>query len=301
MMNTAYQEQVYFHIPAYFDDSLFTPEKNFYSILKYYMMDNIKIIIYGCPNMCTWNGGRYLNSPMYSIEEIELMFLSLINILDIDIQITFTNTLLNENDVYDRLGNAILNICSNLSNHIEILVASPILEKYIRSEYPNLKIARSIIRNTLPTDKELNGIYSTIVLPTLYNHDLDIIKKIAQKCSLEILCDETCNINCPSKEEHYKSYNKKQLYEKLQNSTSFQRCLYKESTLSSQIYPDKINEYISLGVKHFKLSGREDIKKLIGSCAQYMVIPDNRIQMVYDTTNIMNRYFRGLFRDKYSS
>lgn len=298
-MSATYQEPIYFHIPAYFDDSLFTPEKNFYSILKYYAMDNTNLIVYGCPNMCTWNGGRYLNSPMYSIEEIELMFLSLINILDIDIQITFTNTLLNENDMYDRLGNAILNICSKLNDHIEILVASPILEKYIRDNYPELKIARSIIRNTLPVNQELNGTYSTIVLPTQYNYSFDIIKKIASKCSLEILCDETCSINCKYRKEHYESYNKKQLYKKLDNNTSFQRCLYKETLLSSQIHPEKINNYISLGVKHFKLSGREDIKKLIDSCAKYIVMPDNRINMVYDTTNIMNRYFRGLFKDRY--
>ena len=37
------------------------------------------------------------------------------------------------------------------------------------------------------------------------------------------------------------------------------------------ILPEEINDYIDLGVKHFKLSGREDVTHLIESAVEYLI------------------------------
>ena len=275
-----YKDFPYFHIPAIFDAKLLFPDSSkkfnrlsIYDLIKLYAKKDINFVVYGCPCSCTWNGGRYMTSPVYKVNIIKRMFSKYINDLGMDIQITFTNSLLEERDTYDRLGNAILKICQEFKDNCEILIVSPILEDYIRKNYPDLKLARSIINLTKPTDEDFKK-YNTVVVPKWQNHDMDYLKSIVYSHKIELLVDEPCLIDCPRKSSHYETYNKNQLF--IENN-EIDYCNKNDNTAYNElmILPDEINDYIDIGIKHFKLSGREDIFHMLSTVSYYAIKNEN--------------------------
>lgn len=275
-----YKEPIWFHIPAIFDTEVLFPfQSSFYNYLIHfpYKRKNVNYTVYGCPCSCIWNGGRFMHEPVYRIETIAEMFFNYINNLGMDIQLTMTNRLIEERDLYDRLGNALLGLASrDFSNNIEILVSSDILMNHIRENYPNLKLVRSMTKATLLNPGE-EDIYDKIVLPKWNNHDMDLIGKLQQKVELEILCDEPCVVNCPRKSAHYEAYNKSQLF---QYTNDNHHCDQQEHPLYNKLWilPDEINYYINLGVKCFKLSGREEISHMIESISMYCIQNDKQYE-----------------------
>ena len=275
-----YKDQIWFHIPAMFDVNMIFPfQSSFYNYLLCYPFkrDNVNYTVYGCPCSCTWNGGRLMHEPVYNIETVSEIFFNYINNLGMNIQLTMTNRLLEEKDLYDRLGNTLLELASkNFSNNIEILVSSDILMNHIRENYPNLKLVRSMTKATL-LDPGEEDIYDKIVLPKWNNHDMDLIKDLQQKVELEILCDEPCTINCPRKSAHYEEYNKGQLFRIVEGCLT---CDQPEHPLYNKLWvlPDEINYYIDLGVKCFKLSGREDVTHMIETISMYCIQSDRQME-----------------------
>ena len=275
-----YKEPIWFHIPAIFDTKLIFPfQPSFYNYLKSftYLRKNVNFVVYGCPCSCSWNGGRLMHEPVYNIETISEMFFNYINNLGMNIQLTLTNRLLEERDMYDRLGNALLDLANDcFSDNIEILISSDILINHIKENYPNLKLVRSATKVSSLKDNE-KDIYDKIVLPKWNNHDMDLIKDLQQKVELEILCDEPCVVNCPRKSAHYEEYNKAQLFE----PTS--QCLICDQPLHPMynelwVLPNEINDYIDLGVKCFKLSGREDVAHMVESVSMYCAQNDKQFE-----------------------
>ena len=266
-----YKEPVWFHIPAIFDKSLNPFQNNIYSLFQdpKFKRDNVNIVVYGCPNACTWNGGRYITGEVYRIEQIEEMFYNYIFFANIDIQLTFTNSLLEKRDIYDRYGNTLLDIANKYKDHVEVMVVSDILEDHIRNRYPEIRITRSIIKATKPTDDDFKKYYM-IVSPKWQNKDKEYIKSLTEKGTIELLADEPCTVNCPRKATHYQAYNKSQLFIQ-HNDPTF--CTEPEHEYYNElmILPEEINDYIDLGVKHFKLSGREDVTHLIESAVEYLI------------------------------
>lgn len=268
-----YKEPIWFHIPAMFDASLLFPFQNsFYNFLLQnpFKRKNVNYTVYGCPCSCTWNGGRLMREPVYSIETVSEMFFNYINNLNMNIQLTMTNRLLEERDLYDRLGNALLELSDKqFSNNIEILVSSDILMNHIKENYPNLKIVRSMTKATL-LDPGEEDIYDKIVLPKWNNHNMDLIKDLSKKVELELLIDEPCVINCPRKSTHYEELNKGQLFIPTEGCLTCDQALH---PLYNELWvlPDEINDYIDIGVKCFKLSGREDVIHMVESITMYCV------------------------------
>lgn len=277
-----YKDTVYFHVPIYFTyDAIQT--KIMYFILQdeSYNRHNIKLIGYGCPNNCIWNGGRVQFGEQYRIEHIENMIQFYKDSVGmVDLQFTFTNMLLEETDVYDRYGNALLELANKYD--IEILIVSPILEKYIREKYPNIRLAKSTINKTPITDEELQK-YSTIVLPRIKNKDMDYLKQIIEQKDkvqsntvFELLVDEECPLNCPrSNKEHYRLMNESQLY--IYNGMQLGCTMMHHNDTTAQkvmVFPEEINTYLDMGFNHMKLSGRDDPILFIESIVNY-AIADN--------------------------
>ena len=271
-MDFKYKNTVYFHIPIYFDINIFDRTNYIYHALLNTDINrgDIKLVGYGCPNNCIWNGGRLIMGQQYDIEILELIVSFYKSFLS-DIQFTFTNFLLEENDVYDRYGNALLDLANRYD--IEILICSNILEKYIRDKYPNIRIARSIINNTTITSGDLDK-YSTIVVSKYKNKDILYLKTLfsyATHSSLELLIDEQCAIDCPRRaRDHYEAYNKSQLYIK-HNLCKMCTAEDKSSYKQIEILPEEINNYLDIGINHFKLSGREKAPLFIESAVKYMI------------------------------
>ena len=102
-----------------------------------YFIPNLNIsAIYGNFPFCTWDGGRaYINNRHHStVEEIQKLQKIYNYDFGIPMRFIFTNKLIEEQDCYDRFNNLVLSICNNGIN--EIVVNSPILEQYLRENYP---------------------------------------------------------------------------------------------------------------------------------------------------------------------
>lgn len=276
-MDFKYNSTTYFHVPIYFDSNVFGNIDYIYKMLlnSEYNRGDIKLIGYGCPNNCIWNGGRLILGQQYDIETLYLITSIYKELLE-DMQFTFTNFMLQSSDVFDRYGNALLNIAHEFD--IEILVCSDILENYIRKIYPDMRIARSII-NTNNLSQDDFKKYSTIVVSKYKNKDLKYLKKLnADKgnTNLELLVDETCGINCPRRaREHYQAYNMSQLYMRhnlCRQCTSEDKYSYKQI----EILPEDINKYLKIDYNRFKLSGREDIAIFIESIIKYIIKEDEQ-------------------------
>lgn len=284
-----YKEHIWFHIPAIFDAEMIFPfQSSFYNYLSKspFKRKNTNFTVYGCPCSCTWNGGRLKHEPTYRIESVGEMFFNYINNFGMNIQLTLTNRLLEERDMYDRLGNALLDLVNkNFSDNIEILVSSDILRNHIRENYPNLKIVRSATKATLLKDNE-EDLYNKIVLPKWNNHDMNLIKDLQQKVELEILCDEPCIVNCPRKKTHYESYNRSQLFMIARESQTCDQPLH---PMYNELWllPDEINNYIDLGVKCFKLSGREDMVHMLESIIMYCIYNDKQYEFRSEAYKIL--------------
>ena len=122
---------------------------------------------------------------------------------------TLTNPNLEETDVYDRQCNEMLKLFDNGMN--EIIVNSPILEKYLRDKFPNYKLTKSITAAKEDYDfvKALDT-YESVVIPRRKNRDWDFLNSIPEdkRSRIEILVDETCPIDCPRLYTHYNIFSK---------------------------------------------------------------------------------------------
>lgn len=222
---------------------------------------------YGVFPNCIWNGGscffEYKNSSKKTMELVRDFY----NKRGIVVTFTFTNQLIKKEHLHDEYCNQICEVFHNGMN--EILVVSPILEKYIRKKYPKYKINRSII-NTEKIPFKLDGYYLT-VLSKFKNRDFNYLEKMSldERERTELLCDEYCINNCKYAYQHYKEYAHIQLYNNypMNSDEYFGKCRYYTENfrfLVSRLtnsnyritYCDIIEKYLPLGFQYFKLSGR---------------------------------------------
>lgn len=238
---------------------------------------NIKKI-FGCfPNMI-WNGGGFCFGDIILPRQAEEIVQKYTD-LNIPLQLTCTNPMLQPTDVYDRYCNFIMSIFDNGLN--EILVSSPYLEDYIRSKYPNYKIDKSIIASEEEYNyEEALEYYNTVVLPRRHGKNFDFLKTIKDKNKdrIEILCNDPCPENCPRLYEHYKQFGKVTLYE-IEPEDKRAYCImnFKEQpdwirNKEDMILIDEIYEkYLPLGFTEFKLSGRSSYKNILTSIIPYLI------------------------------
>ena len=84
---------------------------------------------------CYWNGGRVMEGYIKDVDMHSII--DIFNNWEIPLRFTFTNTLIDEPLLHDPQCNKIMRMANNGMN--EVLVNSPLLEQYLRSEYPNFK------------------------------------------------------------------------------------------------------------------------------------------------------------------
>ena len=171
--------------------------------------DDFKIgAVFGNFPNCTWNGGGHIVGKYTNYSE-QLYISQMFNDYGVPLRLTMTNPILEQNDLYDRFSNYIMKNCENGFN--QVLVANPILERYIRENYPKYPIVRSI----LAAENEYydtSDKYFMTVLKKTKNNDLEYLKSIEKKDKIEMLINETCPEDCPRAYSHYKDFAKKQLF-----------------------------------------------------------------------------------------
>ncbi|HEX2966377.1 MAG TPA: hypothetical protein VHO84_11350, partial [Syntrophorhabdaceae bacterium] len=158
--------------------------------------------VYGAFPPSIWNGGRTMSFDF--VERAAIMAaIQNFNGLGVALRFTFTNTLLKEEDVYDSYCNECLKLANNGIN--EVLVNSPILEKYIREKYPKYRVISSTTKGITSIEglnKELEK-YPIVVADYTLNNKEELFR-IPNRDRCEILLNTNCADNCQHRQQHYK-------------------------------------------------------------------------------------------------
>ena len=152
-----------------------------------------------------WNGGRPSNYDQCDAAFIQNVIKS-INAQGVPVRYTYTNMLLAEEDLADPYCNFCMQAADNGMN--EVMIFSPILERYIREKYPSYKLNSSIckeIRDIAQVNEELKKDYYLVVLDYNFNNKFEELAKIEDKARCEILVNTLCTPNCPRRGEHYQN------------------------------------------------------------------------------------------------
>lgn len=257
-----------------------------------YFRDGVKIAsVFGAFPPSLWNGGR--NTVGVVDDEIIKQVTKAFNSRGVPLRFTFTNPLIEEKHLGDPFCNKVMRMCDNGLN--EVIVLSPVLEEYIRKNYPSYKITSSTckeIRNADELSAELEKDYHYVVLDYNWNNNFEFLETLPHKEKCELLINACCVPNCPRRGEHYRSIGETQIkyaeYMKtppmMRKPTHFEdfkcpsmlRHIYQITDLPTHISPDMIIEkYVPMGFNQFKIEGRTvpDIA-LAENYIYYMIKPE---------------------------
>lgn len=237
--------------------------------------------VYGTFPGAVWNGGRAVLGLTLK-NDIEKI-LKAYNALNIPVRFTWTNSLLEEKHVYDTYCNLIMRLADNGMN--QVLVNTPVLENYLRENYPNFKYISSTTKRLKTLEEiraELDKDYFMVVLDYDLNHNEEVLKSL-EPCAerVEILVDEVCFPGCPRRKDHYADESRKQLeFEaaapfECQNKykPSFEECKKRPQFISDE----QMKDYIDRGFVNFKIVGRGLPAQMVEeSYLYYLVKPEKR-------------------------
>lgn len=238
--------------------------------------------IFGCFPGCIWNGGTLLAGGTVPYEIIQETIEYYNYRLNLPLTFTFTNPMINSEDqLHDIYSNLIAKLGHNGKNYIN--VSSPVLEKYLKENYPNYHYCRSIVTSQkIPYD--LNG-YEISVLQRAKNNDWNYLNTIPEqdRGRIELLLNDVCPDNCPKLYSHYEALGKAQIIGAYKQTTvkniecisnlSFGRArmmLENKTYISNE---QLIKEYLPAGFRHFKFSGRTNFIRCVLGALNYMILP----------------------------
>lgn len=238
-----------------------------------------------------WNGGRPSNYDQCDADFVRNVIRS-INEKGIPIRYTYTNMLLNQEDLKDPYCNFCMRAADNGMN--EVIVFSPVLEKYVRENYPGYQIISSTckeIRDIRQVNEELEKDYRLVVLDYNFNNRFEELARITDKGRCEILVNAVCTPDCPRRGKHYENIARNQRI-LLKNRKMPQdkqiplepwHCEYGEHNTiwSIQDYctyvsPESIWEkYVPMGFTNFKIEGRTaNLFSLVETYCFYLIRPE---------------------------
>lgn len=238
-----------------------------------------------------FNGGRPSNYDQCSAEFIRNVIRT-INAQGIMVRYTYTNMILTERELSDPYCNFCLKEAHSEKNGV--IVFSPLLEEYIRKNYPKFKITSSTckeLRTVEAVNAELEKDYHMVVLDYNFNNKFEELEKIHHHERCEILVNSLCIPECPRRGAHYENVAKNQrivlenrsLPKEKQKAREPWSCAYgeKNSIFNSRQYcthvsPEDIYEkYLPMGFHNFKLEGRTaNIFSLVETYCYYLIKPE---------------------------
>lgn len=253
-----------------------------------------------------WAGGRFTNGDQCDAKFIRGV-VKAINDKGISVRYTYTNPILNEYDLENDYCNFCMEVADNGMN--EVLVVSPILEKYIREKYPNFKVNSSTckeIKDMGKLNEELKKDYALVVLDYNLNNQFDKLEQIEDKERCEILVNAVCVPNCPRRGEHYRHIGKQEsivlknrkLPPDKQIPVPGWYCEYGENNTLYDImsYPTYVSpeaiweKYVPMGFTNFKIEGRTaGIFSLVNTYCFYLMKPEYRDQAMLMLLNNLQK------------
>lgn len=291
--------RVRFHLPDF--SGRFKLNLLFADMLKqypHYFREGVEIAsVYGVFPPSMWNGGR--PQPGVCDSNYVKAVIKAFNDRGIPLRFTFTNPALEKKHLNDTFCNMVLKLADNGLN--EAIVVSPILEEYIRTNFPKYKLTSSTCKRiTSPEmlEEELGRDYSIVVVDYDFNNNFEVLSKLPRKEDCELLVNACCEPNCPRRAEHYhtiglmqiaynehlKKYPNKPFNANTIDTKGLERCpfgqrgVYDIRGLRTHISPDDIWEkYVPMGFEQFKIEGRSSSNLNIAETYMYyMAKPEYR-------------------------
>lgn len=266
-----------------------------------YFREGVEIAsVFGVFPPSMWNGGRTQGGTCNDnfISGVTKAF----NEKGIPLRFTFTNPMLEEKHLKDKFCNKVLKTANNGLN--EVIVVSPLLEDYIRKNYPEYKITSSTCKRLSSIEalnEELKKDYNLVVMDYDLNNRFDLLEQVEDKERCEILINACCVPECPNRVNHYKSIGLQQIaycehlakypnrpfnaessvepqYRALLNCPTMDLNPFEIRKHRTHITPDDIWEkYVPMGFHHFKIEGRTaSAITLLEHYLYYMVKPEYR-------------------------
>ncbi|MBQ1538518.1 MAG: hypothetical protein IIZ73_09415 [Ruminococcus sp.] len=266
-----------------------------------YFREGVEIAsVYGCFPPSLWNGGRMCGG--YCDTSFIKQVISSFNERGIPLRFTFTNPMLEKKHLNDGFCNMVMKLADNGLN--EAIVFSPLLEEYIRKNYPNYKLTSSTCKRITDPDTlyaEVEKDYHIVVIDYDLNNKFDILEKIPDKEKCELLVNACCDPGCKMRSEHYRTIGLQQieyatfmknhpntdypisrLNEKIPEGKKFEQCpsvgrtVFDIQQMSTHISPDDIwNKYVPMGFSQFKIEGRTyETLNLLEHYMYYMIKPE---------------------------
>ena len=259
--------------------------------------------VYGTFPGAIWNGGRAVFG-ITGKSDIESI-LKIYNSRGIPVRFTWTNSLLEEKHLQDTYCNLIMKMADNGLN--QVLVNSPVLEEYIRGEYPGYKL----ISSTTKRITDLGGLksefekdYFLVVLDYDLNHDeaaLAAVEPYADR--VEILVNEVCYPGCTKRAEHYRQQSQMQLEFDVDtsfpcpnraNQRTFEDCMKRPSFISNE----EIGSYIDRGFVNFKIAGRGMPTDYVKESCLYFLVKDEHREFIRGKIDGLLRQFQAAMQRK---
>lgn len=264
-MGNTRKTTAHYHLPGLFEFyELYRAFLSLWQEHREYFYDWCDIgSIYGAPADCIWGGGRVgfgENDP----QEV----LALTHKYGISARLTFSNSLLREEHLADRM-------CNRLCARFEkcggngVIVHSDLLLDYLKKQYPGLYFVSSTTKVLTDFRDFLHEVqrddYRYVVPDFRLNKALDKLNSLSdfQKSKVEFLCNECCWFGCYDRKACYENVSRKALGEVCPDH----RCVApdggdgyrfsKAMTNPGFIGIDDIrNIYLPMGFSHFKIEGR---------------------------------------------
>ena len=237
--------------------------------------------IFGSPHQCIWNSGRGTLGE-YPLHDHIAYFMDLNNI---GCEFTFTNSLLEENHLYDTLGNNTLELFHNEKN--SVVIHSPLLEKYIRDKYPKYKIISSTtkcITDKNEVQKELNSNYDYVCLDYNFNNNYEFLSTLPHPEKIEMLINPVCQPNCERRALHYHKISELMLKKYFLDDLE---CPY-AGLIFSEVQKNPLfisvedikEKYLPMGITHFKIEGRvQPFFDIIEILVYYLIKPEFQMEI----------------------
>ncbi|CDA14132.1 putative uncharacterized protein [Firmicutes bacterium CAG:212] len=290
-MNENQKGKIYYHLPGLFEFyelySVFLP---LFQEHREYFYDWCEIgSIYGAPADCIWGGGRVGFGDCDSQAVLKMM-----QKYGISARLTFSNSLLKEENLSDKKCNALCVLFENVNKKQNgIIVHSDLLLEYLKNKYPGFYFVSSTTKVLTEFEQLMNEVnrseFRYVVPDFRLNKAFDKLEQMtgSEKEKIEFLCNECCWFGCKDRKYCYETVSRKNLGEdcpehQCRAPESEQGYLFsKAMTNPGFIGIDDIrNIYMPMGFSNFKIEGRSLGSALILEfLLYYMTKPNYQLQV----------------------
>lgn len=245
--------------------------------------------VYGAPAGCRWDGGRAGFGNADPAEVADLM-----KAFEIQTRLTFSNSLLRQEDLSDSLCNRLCDLFGkNGTAPCGVILSSDLLLEYLQKKYPGLYFVSSttkVLMDFTQLKAELERPEFRYVVPDFrLNKALDQLCLLEQKLKdkVEFLCNEACWFDCPDRKACYENVSRKNLGENCEDHHCASPGAYRGYRFSDAMKNPgfigirEIQEiYLKNGFSQFKLEGRSlGSAVILEMLLYYLTRPEYQLQV----------------------